>query len=106
MILLIWYTSLITFQTKTVYVKSTIMGDQNSAMLEEWLERDANLSQKKNSSEKLEYRTRTVGVVLRLLFEIKTENREQIHICKTQLMSAKAETSKLHKEMTDLQKEL
>ncbi len=40
---------------------------------------DDNLGNK-NISETLDYLTRMVGVVLRLLSEIKTENREQINI--------------------------
>ncbi len=58
----------------------------------------------KNTSEKLDYLIRMVGVVLRLLSEIKSENRDQINIYKAEVMSVKAETSELHKKMTDLKK--
>ncbi len=64
---------------KKTVAKPAIMENQNNDLLKEWLEIDDD-SGNKNTSEKLYYLTRTVGVVLRLLSEIKTENREQINI--------------------------
>ncbi len=88
---------------KETVAKPAIMEDQTNDLLKEWLEMVDDPGNK-NTSEKLDYLTHMVGVVLRLLSEIKTENREQINIWKAEVMSAKAEPSELGKEMTDLKK--